>query len=69
MIILPDGTAKIVESYQKDNPDVYLLSRGEKNGLGAAYIAGMQHALKFLRPDIIFEMDGDLSHSPNISFL
>jgi len=60
----PDGTADIVKSYQKENSHIYLLSRAEKNGLGAAYIAGMQHAMEFLNPDIIFEMDGDLSHGP-----
>jgi glycosyltransferase involved in cell wall biosynthesis len=60
----PDGTADVVKSYQQKNSHIYLLSRSEKNGLGAAYIAGMQHAMKLLNPDIIFEMDGDLSHGP-----
>ena len=60
----PDGTADVVKVYQKDNPNIHLLSRTEKNGLGAAYIAGMQHAMKQLKPGIIFEMDGDLSHGP-----
>lgn len=60
----PDGTAKSVGIYQKKNPNVHLLSRSEKNGLGAAYIAGMQHAIQLLNPDIIFEMDADLSHDP-----
>jgi len=60
----PDGTADIVKAYQKTNPNIYLLQRSEKNGLGAAYIAGMQHAMKLLKPGIIFEMDGDLSHGP-----
>lgn len=60
----PDGTADVVKAHQKDNPNIYLLSRNEKNGLGAAYIAGMQHSMKLLKPEIIFEMDGDLSHSP-----
>jgi len=60
----PDGTADVVKEFQKDNLNIHILSRSEKNGLGAAYIAGMQHAMKTLKPDIIFEMDGDLSHDP-----
>ncbi|HLP79004.1 MAG TPA: polyprenol monophosphomannose synthase [Acidobacteriota bacterium] len=60
----PDGTAQIVRDYQKINPQVHLLFRKEKDGLGAAYIAGMQHAMKLLNPDIIFEMDADHSHDP-----
>ena len=60
----PDGTASVVRSYSKKNKNVHLLLRSEKKGLGAAYIAGMQHAVGLLQPDIIFEMDADLSHNP-----
>jgi glycosyltransferase involved in cell wall biosynthesis len=60
----PDGTGEVVEVYMQKNPNVYLLSRKEKDGLGAAYIAGISHSMRTLDPDIIFEMDGDLSHSP-----
>jgi dolichol-phosphate mannosyltransferase len=60
----PDGTANLVKLYQTKNKNVYLLLRSEKNGLGAAYVAGMQHAMKLLHPDIVFEMDADLSHNP-----
>jgi dolichol-phosphate mannosyltransferase len=61
----PDGTAKIVKFYRHANKNVHLLLRKEKNGLGAAYTAGMQHALKTLRPDIVLEMDADGQHSPS----
>lgn len=60
----PDGTSDVVKRYQKENPHIYLLQRSEKNGLGAAYVAGMEHAMQLLHPDIIFEMDADLSHDP-----
>ena len=60
----PDGTANVVKAFQENNSHVYLLSDREKNGLGAAYIAGMQHAMKFINPDIIFEMDANLSYGP-----
>lgn len=60
----PDGTAAIVEDYRLTNPRVHLLRRKEKNGLGAAYIAGMRHALATLKPDAIMEMDADGQHDP-----
>jgi len=60
----PDGTAKVVKEYCENNKNVHLLLRKTKDGLGAAYIAGMQHAMRLLDPDIIVEMDADLSHNP-----
>jgi dolichol-phosphate mannosyltransferase len=60
----PDGTSEIVKEYQKHNPFVHLLIRQNKEGLGAAYIHGMNHSLSTLRPHILFEMDADLSHNP-----
>lgn len=59
----PDGTGKIVEDYTVSNAKVHLL-RGEKQGLGAAYIRGFQHAMATLSPDVLFEMDADGSHPP-----
>jgi dolichol-phosphate mannosyltransferase len=64
----PDGTAKVVQNYQTHNNHLHLLSRTEKNGLGAAYIAGMTHAMATLKPDVVFEMDADLSHNPDDIF-
>jgi len=60
----PDGTMAVVQRYQKKNQKVHLLLREKKEGLGAAYIAGMKHAIEMLQPDVIFEMDGDHSHNP-----
>lgn len=60
----PDGTASKVREFQKKNLRVHLLLREEKNGLGSAYIAGMKHAMLTIHPDILFEMDADLSHDP-----
>jgi dolichol-phosphate mannosyltransferase len=61
----PDGTAAIVEEYMRTNAAVHILKRADKNGLGAAYIAGMRHALNTLNPDLVFEMDADFSHNPD----
>ena len=59
----PDGTATVVRQAMQDQPNVHLIT-GEKAGLGAAYIRGMQYALNELHADIVFEMDADFSHDP-----
>ncbi len=64
----PDGTANKVTAYAKRNPNVHLLLRKEKQGLGAAYIAGMQHAMQLLDPEVVMEMDADFSHNPKDIF-
>lgn len=59
----PDGTAGLVREEMQRYPNVHLIT-GEKAGLGAAYIRGMQHAIDELRADVVFEMDADFSHNP-----
>ncbi len=59
----PDGTAELVKFYQKKNPDIYLIEREGKMGLGTAYIMGFKWALE-KGYEYIFEMDADLSHNP-----
>jgi dolichol-phosphate mannosyltransferase len=59
----PDGTADVVRERQRRSANVHLL-QGRKQGLGAAYIRGMRHALDELKADAVFEMDADLSHKP-----
>jgi dolichol-phosphate mannosyltransferase len=60
----PDGTGKLADELAKKNPTVHVLHRSEKNGLGRAYIAGFQWALK-RDYEFIFELDGDFSHNPD----
>ncbi len=57
----PDGTSEIVENNFSDN--VFLLKREKKLGLGTAYCAGFNFAIKN-NYDLIFEMDADFSHDP-----
>lgn len=59
----PDGTANLVKKMQVTYPNLHLIERGKKLGIGTAYITGFKWALKngF---DFIFEMDCDFSHSP-----
>jgi dolichol-phosphate mannosyltransferase len=60
----PDGTANKVKQLQEVYPDqLFLLLRKEKSGLGTAYVAGFEWALK-RNYDYIFEMDADFSHNP-----
>ena len=60
----PDGTADAVKALQKPYAKrLHLLQRTTKDGLGRAYIAGFQWALKH-HYDAIVEMDADFSHQP-----
>ncbi|MFV0553143.1 MAG: polyprenol monophosphomannose synthase [Mangrovibacterium sp.] len=61
----PDGTAGIVKSLMLQFPNrLHILERAGKQGLGKAYLAGFEWALKH-GADYIFEMDCDFSHNPN----
>ena len=60
----PDGTGKLADEVAAQHPEVHVLHRGEKNGLGRAYIAGFKWALEH-GYEFVFEMDGDLSHNPD----
>jgi dolichol-phosphate mannosyltransferase len=59
----PDGTATLVAGHPAFADRVFLLSRAEKDGLGAAYRAGFGWAL-LAGYDVIVQMDADLSHPP-----
>ncbi len=59
----PDGTADIVKNLQPAFPNVHLIQRSGKLGLGTAYIAGFKWALE-RNYDYIYEMDADFSHDP-----
>lgn len=60
----PDNTADAVKKMKKDNNQIHLIVRPEKNGLGTAYIEGFTYALE-RGFEAIFEMDADFSHDPN----
>lgn len=59
----PDGTAQIVQQLQFKYPNLSLLNRSRKEGLGRAYIAGFQEAIQ-KGADCIIQMDCDFSHDP-----
>jgi dolichol-phosphate mannosyltransferase len=57
----PDGTGELADQLATEYPDVEVLHRPGKQGLGKAYIAGFRHAMAG-GADLLFEMDADLSH-------
>ncbi|MDH4164635.1 MAG: glycosyltransferase family 2 protein [Nitrospirota bacterium] len=59
----PDGTADIVRAEMAKAKNIFLIT-GKKEGLGAAYIRGMKHAINELGADAVMEMDADFSHKP-----
>ena len=59
----PDGTGDMADEFVDKHDYVHVLHRKEKNGLGRAYCAGFEWALK-RDYEFIFEMDGDFSHDP-----
>lgn len=60
----PDGTGRIVDDLAKEYPQVSVIHRPEKQGLGRAYIDGFNWAIE-QKPDYIIEMDADFSHNPD----
>jgi dolichol-phosphate mannosyltransferase len=59
----PDGTGAIADTIAAADPQVSVLHRMSKEGLGAAYLHGFQVALD-RGYDVIGEMDADGSHQP-----
>ncbi|MFD1813686.1 polyprenol monophosphomannose synthase [Rhodococcus gannanensis] len=61
----PDGTGDIADKLAADDAAgrIHVMHRTEKNGLGAAYIAGFQWALE-RDYQVVVEMDADGSHAP-----
>lgn len=59
----PDGTIDVVREQQRRGSNIHAL-QGAKQGLGAAYIRGMRHAIDALQADAVLEMDADFSHKP-----
>nr|HET6901727.1 glycosyltransferase [Ktedonobacteraceae bacterium] len=59
----PDGTGKLADELHEQNPQIQVLHRTGKLGLGTAYIAGFKYAVAH-NYDAAFEMDADFSHDP-----
>lgn len=59
----PDGTGTIADELAAADPQVHVLHRAGKQGLGAAYLAGFGWAGE-RGYDAVVEMDADGSHAP-----
>ena len=59
----PDGTGEIADELAQELDFVEVLHRPQKQGLGPAYLAAFEHALRS-DADLILEMDCDFSHDP-----
>ncbi|MGJ9371697.1 polyprenol monophosphomannose synthase [Nesterenkonia sp. CF4.4] len=59
----PDGTGDFAEELSSQDPQIHVLHRTAKNGLGGAYIAGFGWGLE-RGYDVLVELDADGSHQP-----
>lgn len=57
----PDGTADVVREMAAGDARIALLLRAQRQGIGPAYIAGFQQALRD-GADYVVQMDADFSH-------
>jgi dolichol-phosphate mannosyltransferase len=60
----PDGTGDIADRLAAEHPEVLVLHRSERQGLGPAYLAGFAEALGGGASHVM-EMDADFSHEPH----
>lgn len=61
-----DGTPEKVLEWQKKFPGKLHLVTNPNKGLGEAYKLGIKKSRELLNPDLVFEMDADLQHDPNL---
>jgi dolichol-phosphate mannosyltransferase len=59
----PDGTGDVADALAAQHPAVRVLHRQGREGLGPAYLAGFDLALRG-GAQLVLEMDADLSHDP-----
>src|SRR5919109_4399118 len=59
----PDGTGDVADRLAVELPEVSVLHRTVKEGLGRAYLAGFEHAVAG-GAELVGVMDADFSHDP-----
>ncbi len=60
----PDGTGGIVEFMKETTPNLDIMHRKKKEGLGPAYVEAFCYILNEKKYDYIIQMDADFSHNP-----
>lgn len=61
----PDGTGAIADRMAEENPQISVLNRSQKEGLGRAYLDGFRTLLNRTDAELIVQMDADTSHPPD----
>lgn len=59
----PDGTGNAVRQLATSDPNIRLLHREQKEGLGAAILAGFEYGID-KNYELLINMDADFSHNP-----
>lgn len=59
----PDGTGRKLDQLKLNRPNLTIIHRGRKKGLGTAHSLAIIYAIKN-QYDVLVTMDADLSHSP-----
>jgi dolichol-phosphate mannosyltransferase len=59
----PDGTGEVLDRLAGAHPDVTVVHRDAKRGIGTAHRAGIRHAYEH-GYDLLVTLDADFSHSP-----
>jgi dolichol-phosphate mannosyltransferase len=59
----PDGTGELADAMAGEHPEIRVMHRPAKQGLGRAYLAGFEDALAN-GAELLLEMDADFSHDP-----
>ena len=57
----PDGTGELADELARQHPNIAVLHRGAKQGLGRAYVAAFRDVLA-RGADVVVQMDADFSH-------
>ena len=59
----PDGTGRVADDLARTLPEVHVIHRPGKQGLGTAYVLAMKHAIEG-RYEYYMNLDADFSHPP-----
>ena len=59
----PDGTGDIVSGMMRNHPNLKLLKRAGKEGIGSAHLSALRHA-KSEGYTVLISLDADFSHKP-----
>jgi len=62
----PDETGEEIRDIMRSVPEVGLLEREGKRGLGTAYLDGFRYAIQNFDPQVVVQIDADLQHPPEI---